>query len=87
MQAGYLLVKKCALAIVIHDIVGNGQALLPGSLGGENGLDFGPRKPAARHDPLDLQAFRAINDQDAVATFTVLPRFDQQRHRQYHVRR
>ena len=86
MQVGNLAVKKCALAIVVHNIVGNGQTLLTGGLGGENGLDLGPRNTATRHDPFNLQRFRTIDHKNATAAFPVTPRLDQQRNRQDHVR-
>ena len=82
MQGIDLGTKLRASRIIDDDIVGRRQSLLTTGLGGHDHSHFIGTHATARHDPLDLQIFRAVDDEDTVATLTIGPGFNQQRHGQ-----
>ena len=56
-----------AVTAVVDHVVGNGQSLGAAGLAGQDAFDLCARQAVARHDPADLQLYRAIHDQNACA--------------------
>ena len=87
MQTGDLQLERGEIAVVREYVVSRRQTLLSRRLTGQDGADFRLAKPVARHDPADLQAFRAVDRDNAVAALTIGSGLDQKRHGENHVGR
>ena len=85
MQRGDLPVEIGQIAIIGQHIVSRRQTLRTRRLGRQNGADFAFAYPVARHHAADLQAFRAVDRDNAVAALAVGSRLNQQRYRKDHI--
>ena len=85
MQIGNLRLQGREIAVVRKHVVSLCQTLLTRCLGRQNGADIRLREAVARNHTADLQAFRAVDNDDAVAAFAIGSGLDQKRDGQNHV--
>ena len=80
MTGFHLFNDFCPIGIVDHNIICRGEPFLARRLGSHDRFDLIRGQSAPSHDPLYLQAFRAVDDDNAVAALTVVSSLNQQRH-------
>ena len=85
MQFVHLCAQMCHVTIVVNDVVGQRQALLPGNLCRHDAAHRGLGKLAALHGATDLQGFVAVDDQHALDQVAIATCLEKQGHNQQHI--